>query len=312
MNDEISNIGEVPEWFERAMAVPRQDLELSVQGSSVRCFHWLNDDAAKKPPLILFHGFLSHRRCWAFIAPLLAEKYDVYAVDFLGMGDSGTSPDYTLESRMDEINEMIAALALTEKPLLVGHSFGGGVLIHFAHRNPDAIKGLLACDTFMLRPQDIEAWLNSSKNANRAPASKRKIYPDWETIYGRFVLAPPQPVGCPFLFEYMAKHSVKQMDEGWTWKFDPAIITQRTDKERMWWADNLEFFAGLTTPKAMIYGSESSLVMQKAVEYLQNMCAEKKQPPFPALAIPDAHHHLMLDKPQELAKAMDEVLSAWL
>lgn len=308
MNNEISNIGKVPEWFERAMAVPRQDLELSVQGSTVRCFHWGDDT---KPPLILFHGFLSHRRCWAFIAPLLAEKYSVFAVDFLGMGDSGTAPIYTLDSRMDEIGEVIEALQLKEKPLLAGHSFGGGLLMHFAHRKGDSIKAILACDTFMLRPQDIDGWMNSPQHNRRAPSPKRKLYPDWETIYGRFVLSPPQSVACPFLFEYMAKHSVKQLEEGWTWKFDPAIM-QRTEAERLWWADNLDIFSEISVPKAIIYGGESSLVMRNAVEYLQEKCAEKKQPPFPAILIPDAHHHVMLDKPQELVKAMDEVLAAWL
>ena len=305
MEKEIANIGDdLPDWFRDAMSVARKDLVADVGGVPIRYFEWGNK---ANPPVILLHGFLSHRRCWSFIAPLLAEKYHLIAFDLSGMGDSGEADDYTLDARIKEISGFIDRLNLSQKPFLVGHSFGGGIYTHFTQQNPDVVRALIACDVFMLRPQDVEGWMSSERAQRLSSANKRRIYPDWQTIYGRYVLSPPQPVACPFLFEYMAKHSVKQIDEGWTWKFDPRIM-QRDEKERFWWTENSKTFAALNTPKAIIHGAKSTLVAANIIEYLN---AESKTD-FPAIAIADAHHHIMLDKPLEFAAAIDKVLTDWL
>jgi pimeloyl-ACP methyl ester carboxylesterase len=302
MEEEITNIGDsLPDWFGRAMQVSREDLTININGTDIKYFRWGNPD---KPPVIFSHGFLSHRRCWAFIAPLLAEKYNLFAFDLSGMGDSGTAPAYDLDNRIEEISTFVEKLNLKQKPVLVGHSFGGGLYIHLLQQNPELARAVVACDTFMLRPQDVSAWIASSQMQRSAPPTQRKIYPDWETIYGRFVLSPPQPVACPFLFEYMAKHSVKQIDEGWTWKFDPAII-QRNEKERFWWSENADVFCNIKIPKAIIYGKNSALVQNPILDYLK----EKSKTSFNAIGIDDAHHHIMLDKPLELASAIDTTLS---
>ncbi len=302
---EIDGIGDnLPEWFERAMSVPRKDLSVDVDGVPIRYFEW-GDKA--NPPVLLLHGFLSHRRCWAFVAPLLAEKYHLIAFDLSGMGDSGEAPDYKLAARIKEVGGFIDKLNLQQKPFLVGHSFGGGIYTHFTAHNPDVARGLLACDVFMLQPQNVEAWLSSDRMQRPSPSNKRRVYPDWETIYSRYVLSPPQPVACPFLFEYMAKHSVKQLDEGWTWKFDPMIM-ERDEKERFWWIENSNVFSALDTPKAIIHGAHSHLVELNVVEYLK----ERSKTDFPTITIDDAHHHIMLDKPLEFAAAIDKVLSDWL
>ena len=65
------------------------------------------------------------------------------------------------------------------------------------------------------------------------------MYPDYETAKGRFVLSPPQKVNEPYLFDYMAFHSLKEVEGGWSWKFDqvrPVRILRREKSNRRSWA----------------------------------------------------------------------------
>ncbi|MEZ5503360.1 MAG: hypothetical protein R3E50_12205 [Halioglobus sp.] len=38
------------------------------------------------------------------------------------------------------------------------------------------------------------------------------------------MLSPPQKVNEPYLFDYMAFHSLKEVAGGWTWKFHPSVF----------------------------------------------------------------------------------------
>ena len=307
-NDEIANIapdGKLPEWFVKAMKKPRQEAMINVKGRQVHYFRWGKKSA---PKVILLHGFLSHARVWAFIAPLLADKYDLISFDLAGMGDSGSADNYSLDNRKNEIIDFIDALDLDQKPFLIGHSYGGGVAIQMSIDNPDKIKGLIACDVLMLAPDEVEPFLKLQAQMKRgASGGRRRIYPDWQTIKGRFRLSPEQSCELPFLFNYLAKHSVKQIDEGWTWKFEPSII-QNNVEQRDWWSSNADHFASLNIPKAIIYGERSALISKKLTDYLFS----KSQKQFPIIPIPQAHHHIMVDQPLALACSMDSILSGWL
>ena len=75
----------LPEWFVSALKVPREEGYVEIDGARTHYFRWGD---RKKPKVLMTHGFLSHARCFAFIAPFLAEDYDVVAFDLAGMGDT--------------------------------------------------------------------------------------------------------------------------------------------------------------------------------------------------------------------------------
>ena len=302
--EEISAIGDnLPAWFTQAMSVPRAEGFVDIAGCPI---HWLRWGREDKPPVVFLHGFLAHARCWAFIAPLLADKFDLIAFDLSGMGESGERDKYKVRGRASELAEFVAAMNFAAKPFIVAHSYGGGVAIHTQEMFPDAFRGVLVCDTMMLRPEDVEAFMARSHQMSSNSSGKRRIYPDWQSAYSRYRLSPEQPCNHDFLFEYLAKHSIKKIDEGWTWKFDPKILL-RDAEEQHWWIDNADCFARLPAPKGIIYGEKSLLFGGGITEYLR----EKSAAPFPIVTIPDAHHHVMLDQPIALATAIDGILSSW-
>ena len=130
----------------------------------------------------MLHGFLAHARCFAFIAPYLAADYHVVAYDLSGMGDSDTRDTYPDQVRVDELMGVAEQTGLFEhdsKPTIIAHTFGGHVGVNTVHAHPD-------------RPN--------------------RIYPDFATAKQRYVLSPPQPVEEKVLFDYMAYHSLKQVE----------------------------------------------------------------------------------------------------
>src|SRR3546814_3356341 len=84
-----------------------------------------------------------------------------------------------------------------------------------------------------LRPAMLEAfWAGGHTSPGSGnPDKPLRIYPDFATARGRYKLSPPQQVGEPFLFDYMAYHSLRRVEGGWSWKFSPAVRSEEHTSE---------------------------------------------------------------------------------
>lgn len=88
---------------------------------------------AELPAAVLVHGITSSALSWVRVGPALADRYRVYAFDMRGHGDSihPAPGSYSLRQTASDTAAFIAALGL-EKPLLIGHSWGGATAIVLA------------------------------------------------------------------------------------------------------------------------------------------------------------------------------------
>jgi len=76
---------------------------------------------------LLIHGITSSSLSWIRVAPRLAERTRVIAVDLKGHGDSARpSQGYRVRDQADEVMALIGRLRLREVRLM-GHSWGGAV-----------------------------------------------------------------------------------------------------------------------------------------------------------------------------------------
>ena len=98
-------------------------------------FHYLSWGAeyTERPAAVLVHGITSSALAWVRVGPALADRYQVYAFDMRGHGDSiHPAPGvYSLRQTANDTAAFIAALGL-ERPLLIGHSWGGATAIVLA------------------------------------------------------------------------------------------------------------------------------------------------------------------------------------
>jgi pimeloyl-ACP methyl ester carboxylesterase len=114
-------------------------LELRMQSHLIELpagrFHYLSwgSERTELPSMVLLHGITSSALSWIRVGPALADRYRVYALDMRGHGESIKPPAgaYSLRHTADDAAAFIEALEL-EKPVVVGHSWGGATAIVLA------------------------------------------------------------------------------------------------------------------------------------------------------------------------------------
>ena len=102
--------------------------------------------AGEGPPLLFLHGWgLGYRSYKRSLKRLVALGLQVYAPGLPGLGGTPDLPkeDFSLDGYADWVAAFLDALGCETPVTVVGHSFGGGVAISFAHRHPDRVRRLV-------------------------------------------------------------------------------------------------------------------------------------------------------------------------
>ncbi len=281
---------ENPKWFTHALAESHDDGEVEAGGTRITYRSWGKSGAA---PVVLVHGGAAHAGWWDHIAPYLAADHRVIALDLSGHGDSGRRNSYSLESWANEV----LAVAEAESdlpPAVFGHSMGGFVALTAAREHGAALLGVAAIDSPVREMSpEAKAWIAAGKHV---PGTK--VYPDRATILGRFRTLPEDNSSLPFVRDHFAKGSIRQVDGGWTWKFDPQIFFRsRMEPEEL---------AEAACPVALIRGERGM-----ATTDITELVAARLGGDVPVTLIPDAGHHIMLDQPIALIAVLQTLLGQW-
>jgi haloalkane dehalogenase len=137
----------------------------------------------------------------------LRDRYRCVAPDHIGCGLSDKPPveqyDYSLKSRVDDLEALLDHLGLRENLTLVLHDWGGMIGMAFAARHPERVKRIVASNTGAFRlpaakrmPLSLKlgrntrlgAWLILKRNAfcrlaARWCVARTKLPPDVRTMY---------------------------------------------------------------------------------------------------------------------------------
>lgn len=106
-----------------------------------RRLHWI--EIGRGRPVVLLHGLGHSLQAWIHVAPSLAHRHRVLAVDLPGFGRSDADPRRPL---LDGYAGTLARWLETvagEPATLVGHSMGGSTAAHLAGSRPDLVSGLV-------------------------------------------------------------------------------------------------------------------------------------------------------------------------
>lgn len=283
-----------PDWFADLLKMPVETGQIERNGTEIVWKAWGD---RRSPGLILVHGGTAHKGWWDAIGPALArEGYRVVAPDLAGMGQSGWRDEYTME---DHARDMEAAgrdggASEAGHPVMIGHSFGGFVTLKAATTFGDQLTGAVILDSPIRKPDSQRV----------SPPRQRggKVYPDMARALARFRLLPPQECENLWLVDHIARGSLKSVEGGMTWCFDPGIWSKLTYERRDPDAANRN--AGC--PLAFIRGAQSSLIQSDIWDYMRSVFTDAV-----FITIEDAQHHLILDQPQAVTAGLKGLVQTW-
>jgi pimeloyl-ACP methyl ester carboxylesterase len=107
--------------------------------------HYLT--VGRGPDVVMLHGFLGNLAVWHLnIVPALRRDFRITTPDLRGHGYSDVTPTgYTTESMARDLKGFLDRSGI-ERPMLVGHSFGADICLHFALMYPERVSRMVAIE----------------------------------------------------------------------------------------------------------------------------------------------------------------------
>jgi pimeloyl-ACP methyl ester carboxylesterase len=282
----IEERDEAPGWFLRALAATPEHRDVGVEGARIHYRAW---GEPERPGLVLIHGGAAHSGWWDHVAPLLT-SHRVLAPDLSGHGDSAHREVYDMHVWAREVVAVAEAERLT-RPVVVGHSLGGWVAVTTGVEHGDAVSAVAYIDS----PLNDQPPEESRLRERQRP---RRVYPSLEAAMARFRTLPPQDVVLPYVREHVARGSLRPVEGGWTWKFDPSFFGNRLLLR--------DLLPQLRCPVAL-FRCEHGLVSPAMAEDMTRLVPGR----LPVVDLPDAGHHPMLDQPLALVTGLRTLLALW-
>ena len=146
-------------------------------GVELEVARWSPSAEVVGPVFVLVHGLASNLRLWDGVGASLAGRgYPAVALDQRGHGLSD-KPDagYDFATVTADLAEVITSLGL-DRPVVVGQSWGGNVVLELAARHPSLVRGVACVDG---------GWIDF-----------RSRFPEWEACAA--AMAPPRLEGMRF------------------------------------------------------------------------------------------------------------------
>lgn len=120
-----------------------EEESFSYKGCSYCYRRWGSPD---NPVVVLLHGFMQSSTSWNDLACLLQERYCVYALDFIGHGQSGASlnPErYSYEDMASSVDYFIREVLHVSQVHLVGYSMGGRIALSLIVSSCDVLASVV-------------------------------------------------------------------------------------------------------------------------------------------------------------------------
>lgn len=278
-----------PQWFTTALATPAEQASTTVDGAAIAYRSW---GSGADRGLVLVHGGAAHSRWWDHVAPLLTGAGKVVALDLSGHGDSDRRDSYDLDTWAHEVHAVAAAAGFSRPPVVIGHSMGGFVTLRAAALFEAQIDGAIVVDTAVrdITPEELAA-------RERRAFGPLRTYPDRQTALARFRTVPEQRT-LPYVAAHVAETSIRAVEGGWTWKFDPRIFL------RPHFSPDL-----LTRPdcRVAVFRAQHGIVSTEISAAMYDRLGRAA----PVIEIPAAGHHVMLDQPLALVTGVRTLLADW-
>ncbi|MDA1240707.1 MAG: alpha/beta hydrolase [Chloroflexi bacterium] len=264
-------------------------------------FHYLDWGNAHLPPLVLLHGGGLTAHTWDMACLVLRQQYHCIALDMRGHGDTGWTPEEQLgedngELMLADTTAFIDYLAYP-RVVLCGMSMGGMNAIRYAPTHAERLYRLVIVD---IAPVTMSEGLVELEAFRQETETMR----NFEDFLDRAVKFNQNRK--PDHLRYSLRHSLKQVEDGWTWKQDhrprptgelssEEQLALRQSRREALWSD----VKGILTPTLLMRGENSKILSAEAADEMVSAMVDAEQ-----VVIPNAGHSVQGDNPRGFAEAL--------
>lgn len=242
---------------------------------------------ASNPPLVLLHGGGANVHWWDHVAPSLAERFHVVALDFRGHGDSDYPDNVKLGSFHRDLEALLEHLDAPDA-VLVGHSMGAHIALDHAGESGQT-SSLIAIDP-------SRGGERRAKRAMRLALGARRTYRSAEEAIKRYRFLPATPGAPESLRRHIAENSTLREDNGrFGFKFDPRWFALPRAKSVP--------LSKVQCPVLVLRGERSSVLTRDGAK---DVVSELPMATF--VEIKTAGHNVHLECPDEVVDAILDFL----
>lgn len=282
---------------------PERSRTLVSSGLRLRLREW-GDPA--RAPVVLCHGMFDHGRGFDLLAPRLAERFRVIAIDARGHGDSEWADAYLWASDLIDLANVLASLGRPAH--LIGHSRGGGQATDTAARCPELVRQLVNLDGFGPPPEGFE--MPGQEGPPKTPPERLAAFLDWRRRAAAHVerraypsldhLVEHRRLQNPRLsrewLRYFQYHGARETERGWTLKVDPHAGRGAGPWSPDWIAPG---WRALRSPLLAVIGSEQDTWGPLPEAILAERLAVV--PKLQRGVVQDAGHFMHIEQPERTA-----------
>jgi pimeloyl-ACP methyl ester carboxylesterase len=268
---------------ERRIALPHLTLAAQVWG----------DDAL--PPLLALHGWLDNAGTYALLAPLLATRFQVIALDLPGHGHADHMAAGAQYHYVDYVRTVQAAADVLglDRYSLLGHSLGAGIASLVAAAAPSRIERLWLVEGLGPLGDDGTRTLQRFREAlaQEQPRNPLRLFRSIDQAVDARRLASGLRGD---LARPIVTRSLAEVDGGWRWRSDPRLT--RSSATRLAESQVHALLQGIPSPTALLLARPSTsylpaALMQARIDSVDGIVVSHM----------DGGHHLHLEHPAAVA-----------
>jgi pimeloyl-ACP methyl ester carboxylesterase len=243
----------------------------------------------KGSPIVILHGIFGTSDNWVGIATILSEKHQVFLLDLRNHGHSPWSEQFDYQVMSEDLMEFIQEHSL-EKPLLIGHSMGGKVVMQFDLNHPEIASKIVIVDIapkfYPVHHHLILEGLNSLDVVhleNRQAANEHmKRFEENEGIR-----------------QFLLKNLHRNVENGFEWKINLKVITKNIDVVGL----DLWVNKPSETKAIFIKGADSPYIQAEDHRLISEIF-----PNFELFEIPKAGHWVQADQPAAFMDVLNNII----
>jgi len=275
------------------------------------------EPAPGKVPLVMVHGWMDVAASFQFVVDAFAQDHYVIAPDWRGFGLTQVPPtdNYWFPDYYADLDFLLDHFSPDAPVDLVGHSMGGTISMIYSGSRPARIRRLVNLEGFGMAPtqpsqapQRYARWMDELKALHRGNTTLT-VYDSADAVARRLMKTNTRLTQDKA--DWLARQWARPDAQGkWHILGDPAHKVVNAQLYRV--DEVLETYKCITAPTLVVQAGDDSLTpwWQGAYTLADYHERLRNVPNCRSVQIADSGHMLHHDKPQEVARLVEEFIAS--